>query len=86
MRLIDADALKARFYMGNDCSDCHACDYDETYIDPGIICTTIDDMPTIEPDIIRCRECKYYDGRPCGIVDWYNTANDFCSKAERKEE
>ena len=36
-------------------------------------------------DLIRCRDCKHYDGRPCGIVDWYNTADDFCSKAERKD-
>ena len=50
MRLIDADALKARFYMKDDCSDCHACDYDETYIEPMIICSTIDDMPTIESE------------------------------------
>lgn len=36
-------------------------------------------------EIIRCRECKHYDGRPCGIVDWYNTADDFCSNAERRQ-
>ena len=35
------------------------------------------------PEIIRCKGCKHYDGRPCGIVDWYNTADDFCSKAEK---
>ena len=35
-------------------------------------------------EIIRCKDCKYYDGRPCGIVDWYNTANDFCSRAQRR--
>lgn len=33
---------------------------------------------------VRCKDCKYYDGRPCGKVDWYNTADDFCSKAERR--
>lgn len=36
------------------------------------------------PEIIRCKDCKHYDGRPCGIVDWYNTADDFCSKGERR--
>lgn len=89
MRLIDADALKARFYMKDDCSDCHACDYDETYIDPGIICSTIDDMPTIEPKIIRCNECKYRGGKPiadgrcwCSI---HNTFMSYCSDAERKD-
>lgn len=33
---------------------------------------------------VRCKECWHYDGRPCGIVDWYNTEDDFCSKGKRK--
>jgi len=33
---------------------------------------------------VRCKECGHYDGRPCGIVDWYNTEDDFCSKGKRK--
>ena len=33
---------------------------------------------------VRCEECGHYDGRPCGIVDWYNTEDDFCSKGKRK--
>lgn len=37
-----------------------------------------------QPEIIRCKDCKHYEGRPCGIVDWYNTADDFCSRAERR--
>ena len=41
-------------------------------------------LPSAQPDIIRCKDCKHYDDRPCGIVDWYNTADDFCSRAERK--
>ena len=46
----------------------------------------IECVPSAEPEIIRCKDCKHYDGRPCGIVDWYNTADDFCSKAERRNE
>ncbi len=42
-------------------------------------------MPSAQP-VIRCKDCKFYDGRPCGIVDWYNTADDFCSRAERRSE
>ena len=37
-------------------------------------------------DIIRCKDCKHYNGMPCGIVVYCNTAYDFCSRAERKEE
>lgn len=51
----------------------------ESYIDD------VEQLPSAQPEIIRCKECKFYDGRPCGIVDWYNTADDFCSRAERKE-
>ena len=43
----------------------------------------IANLPSAQPELIRCKDCIFYDGRPCGIVDWYNTANDFCSKAER---
>lgn len=38
----------------------------------------------VDKAIVKCKDCKHYDGRPCGIVDWYNTADDFCSRAERR--
>lgn len=47
--------------------------------------TIIERLPTVQPEITRCRDCNFYDGRPCGIVDYYNTADDFCSRAERRE-
>ena len=37
-------------------------------------------------DLIRCKDCKYYDGRPCGLVSWYNVKDDYCSRAERRGE
>lgn len=43
------------------------------------------ELPSVQPEIIRCKDCKFYDGRPCGIVGWYNTVDDFCSMAERRE-
>lgn len=48
------------------------------------LCNAIRALPSAQPKIIRCKDCKFYDGRPCGIVDWYNTEDDFCSKAERR--
>lgn len=45
----------------------------------------IESLPSVQPEITRCRDCNFYDGRPCGIVDYYNTADDFCSRAERRE-
>lgn len=41
-------------------------------------------VPSAEPEIIHCKDCKYYDGRPCGVVDYYNIESDFCSWAERR--
>lgn len=38
----------------------------------------------VDKAIVKCKDCKHYDGRPCGIVDWYNTENDYCSRGERK--
>lgn len=46
----------------------------------------IKELPSAQPEIIRCRECKHYDGRPCGIVDYYNSADDFCSRTERRQD
>ena len=45
----------------------------------------IDEVPSAErTGIIRCKDCKRYDGKPCGLVNWYNTENDYCSKYEGK--
>ena len=47
----------------------------------------INEVPKVNKDlveVVRCKDCKHYDGRPCGKVDWYNSADDFCSRAERR--
>lgn len=44
--------------------------------------------------VIRCKDCKYYDGKWCklhaisyfDLNDVMKSADDFCSYAERKEE
>lgn len=46
----------------------------------------IESLPSAQPEIIRCKDCKHYDGRPCGIVGWWNSPDDFCSKGERRED
>lgn len=46
------------------------------------------------PELIRCKDCKYYTGKWCtkfstkqfDINDICKTDNDYCSMAERKEE
>ena len=44
----------------------------------------LESLPSAEPKIIRCKDCTHYDGRPCGLVNWYNGKEDFCSRAERR--
>ena len=61
------------------------CEYALNQKDKSVTPNDIMRFPSAEPEIIRCKDCKHYDGRPCGKVDWYNSADDFCSKAERKD-
>lgn len=62
---------------------CNAC---SDWCDEGVCkkVSAIQKLSSAQPEIVRCKDCKHYDGRPCGIVDWYNTADDFCSRAERR--
>ena len=44
----------------------------------------IDEAPSI--DIVRCKECKYYEADWCYWRDEAITADDFCSYGEREGE
>ena len=39
-------------------------------------------------ELIRCKDCKWYyrGGAMCTYWDGVNSGDDFCSRAERKEE
>ena len=40
-----------------------------------------------QPEIIRCKDCKYADEYcHCSYTTWWNSPDDFCSRAERSEE
>lgn len=48
-------------------------------------------LPTAQPDVIRCKDCKYYKTKFCALDTWTNEItiynaqpDDFCSKVERK--
>lgn len=56
----------------------------------------INNLPSAQP-VIRCKDCRYYktyqyvNGRPkflpkCGFNDIYVTEEDFCSRAERRQD
>lgn len=47
----------------------------------------IQGMPSADPEIIRCRDCKHFGGGTyCYERDDMWDENDFCSYAERKEQ
>lgn len=47
------------------------------------------ELPSVQPDVIRCKDCKWFGDIGCAIriVDDSDkpTENDFCSFAERRE-
>lgn len=47
----------------------------------------LEQLPSVQPEIIRCKECKHYvDGYiHCNRVTWWNGEDDFCSRAERRD-
>lgn len=83
MRLIDADQIGLTNMEIIMCNG----DYKEAL---KILIDKIDNAPTIESDILTCKDCKYADDKP--ISDgrhWCNIHGFFmyyCSDAERREE
>jgi len=44
------------------------------------------ELPSAQPEIIRCKDCKHWDGvDTCDVIDAPVWDNDFCSMAERRE-
>ena len=82
MRAIDADAIEYTYAVARNLFDGH--NWNELVVTKD----EIEDMPTIQPEIIRCRECKFASGdsRICMKFDHSPIGElDFCSFAERGE-
>ena len=83
MRAIDADAFKE--YIRGACEDMK-----HLYKDNGAwakvitesFCKDIDEQPTIQPEIVRCKDCKYHYKRICPIEKYFSL-DGFCSRGER---
>ena len=46
-----------------------------------------DGIPSAQPEIIRCKDCKHWDGvDTCDVIDAPVWDNDFCSMAERRSD
>lgn len=82
-------AIEALIKMLADCFQT-----DEELVDA--VVTTIKDLPSAQPEIVRCKDCKYWreykyvNGKPkylpyCGFNDIYFREDDYCSHAERRE-
>ena len=54
MRLIDADALKRNILCWKNCYNGYSDAYDKS-----MIIGTIEEMPTVEADVVRCKDCVY---------------------------
>ena len=67
--------------------DKHTFDTDEGLcLDEDITCI-LEDIPTSQPEIIRCKDCKHFGGGTfCHEVDAVWDENSYCSYAERKEQ
>jgi len=49
------------------------------------IINIINKLPSAQPEIIRCKDCKHWDGvDTCDVIDAPVWDNDFCSMAERR--
>ena len=88
MRLIDADAaVESLTEYGNGRA---------VYIGVEEAVRRIEQLPSAQPDIIRCKDCKWYGradkrrfyrGMDClqKRIDTIVPDRDFCSRAERKK-
>lgn len=74
------DAVKTMYDACEDIDD------ESLHID--VIVDALENLPSAEPEIIRCRDCKHHDGIRC--FRWNSTIitgfDDFCSNAERRSE
>ena len=85
MRLIDADAMEARFIYGVDAEP-----LDWVY-DANDLQGMLADMPTIDAvPVVRCRECKWFaEGKWCrnpnnDMVQGGTTSEWFCGDGKPK--
>ena len=91
MRLIDADAairiLENGKYSPDYCKE-HGIDHS---ISMGMVRILLNTLPSVQPDIIRCKDCIYQTESWSGIKyceahgDHIGKDYDYCSNAKRKD-
>ena len=48
--------------------------------------TTANELPSVQPDVIRCKGCKYYKYGICMKIGANKSFHGFCDWAERRED
>lgn len=43
----------------------------------------LEGLPSAQPDIIRCGECRHLHDNDCPVVGWGRDDDDYCAWAER---
>lgn len=60
---------------------------DGSYYHSSDIKDALEALPSAQPDIILCKDCKHWDGvDTCDVIDAPVWDNDFCSMAERRSD
>ena len=81
--LIDRQAAIKAIENLQDCYN----GFSDTY-DKACIIGVLEEVPSAQPEIVRCRECKHHDGVRC--FRWNSTIitgfDDFCSNGERRQD
>jgi len=49
------------------------------------IINIINKLPSAQPEIIRCMDCKHYKDGECTNTFWGMCEKDYCSEGERKD-
>ena len=59
----------------------------EAMLDPEDAVSAIENLPTAQPEIIKCKDCKWKHGSECvRFADIRIYQDDFCSRAERRSQ
>jgi len=85
MRLIDADALAEKKFQERECNGLgEGPAYRQGWNDA--IDAVMDNEPSAQPEIIRCRDCKLRDTEYCNMAHGFMGMkdDDYCSYAERR--
>lgn len=78
MRLIDADLLKADYFVPSTSSG--TTNYMYVSLFQIVNAPTVDAIP-----VVRCNDCKHNDGSCCDYSAVYTRPNGYCCWGERKD-